>query len=183
MGPKITIDSATMMNKALEVIEAVHLFGTQADRIRVLIHPQSIVHSMVEFQDGSVVAQMGAPDMKLPILYALSHPDRLPYDKLSFRLSDYRTLTFDDPDPERYPALELGFRAAREGGLAGAVLNAANERAVESFLSGEIAFPRITELAAGALDRHEQMSDPDLSDILAADAWARLEVERCLKRS
>jgi 1-deoxy-D-xylulose-5-phosphate reductoisomerase len=183
MGPKITIDSATMMNKALEVIEAVWLFGVPADRIRVLVHPQSIVHSMVEFRDGSIVAQMGRPDMKLPILYALSHPERPPFDGVRFSLEDFRNLTFEDPDPRRYPALELGYAAAREGGVAGAVLNAANERAVEAFLAGEIPFERIASLAAHALDQHERVDAPDLPAVMLADRWGREEVERCLSRS
>jgi 1-deoxy-D-xylulose-5-phosphate reductoisomerase len=183
MGPKITIDSATMMNKALEVIEAVSLFEVPAERIRVLVHPQSIVHSMVEFRDGSVVAQMGHPDMSLPVLFALSHPDRLPYDRVQFRIEDFRELTFDDPDAERYPALELGHRAAREGGVAGAVLNAANERAVTAFLDGEIPFPEITKLAAHALDGHDRRQNADLQDVLEADRWGREEVDRCLKRT
>lgn len=180
MGPKITIDSATMMNKALEIVEAVALFDVPADRIRVLIHPQSIVHSMVEFRDGSVVGQMGRPDMRLPVQYALSYPERLPCEELRFRIEDYRNLTFEDPDPERYPALELGWRAAREGGLAGAVLNAANECAVEAFLAGRIPFPEITRLAAHALDTHERNAEPDLAAVREADRRARLEVERCL---
>ncbi|MHC4473057.1 MAG: 1-deoxy-D-xylulose-5-phosphate reductoisomerase [Planctomycetota bacterium] len=183
MGPKITIDSATMMNKALEVIEAVSLFCVPPDRIQVLVHPQSVVHSMVEFHDGSVIAQMGRPDMHLPVLFALSHPDRLPYDRVQFRIEDFRELHFDDPDPERYPALSLGHRAAREGGVAGAVLNAANERAVTAFLDGEIPFTEIAKLAEHALDRHEKKRDPELADVLEADRWGRLEVERCLKRT
>jgi len=183
MGKKITIDSATMMNKALEVIEAVSLFDVDIEKIRVVIHPQSIVHSMVEFHDGSVVAQMGRPDMRLPVLFALSWPDRLPWDGIEFDVADYATLTFEEPDLDRYPALELGFRAAREGGLAGAVLNAANERAVAAFLSGDIPFTEITRLTAHALSVHERMEDPDLSDVLAADRWARLEVDECLSRS
>jgi len=183
MGRKISIDSATMMNKALEVIEAVSLFDVDIEKIRVVIHPQSIVHSMVEFHDGSVVAQMGRPDMRLPVLFALSWPDRLPWDGIEFDVADFAKLTFEEPDLDRYPALALGFRAAREGGLAGAVLNAANERAVEAYLAGEITFPEISRLAAHALDRYERTEDPDLSDVLAADRRARLEVDECLSRS
>ena len=119
--------------------------------------------------------------MSLPVLFALSHPERLPYERVSFSIDDYRELTFDDPEPERYPALDLGHRAAREGGLAGAVLNAANERAVSACLAGEIPFPEITKLAAHALDNHVTNSAPDLADVLEADRWGRLEVERCLK--
>jgi len=183
MGPKITIDSATMMNKALEVVEAVSLFDVSIDQVRVVIHPQSVVHSMVEFHDGSVVAQMGRPDMRLPVLFALSWPDRLPWDGIEFDVADYAKLTFEDPDPDRYPALELGFRAAREGGLAGAVLNAANERAVEAFLAGEIPFTEIPRLCAHALSVHERMEAPGLDDVLAADRRARREVDECLTRS
>jgi 1-deoxy-D-xylulose-5-phosphate reductoisomerase len=183
MGPKITIDSATMMNKALEVIEAVSLFGVTADEIEVVVHPQSIVHSMVEFHDGSVVAQMGRPDMRLPVLFALSWPDRLPWDGLDFKVSDFASLSFLEPDLERYPALGLGFRAAREGGLAGAVLNAANERAVEAFLANEITFPEITRVSADVLSAHDRMENPTLADVLSADRWARQKVDACLKRS
>ena len=183
MGPKITIDSATMMNKALEVIEAVSLFDVDIDRIKVVIHPQSIVHSMVEFHDGSVVAQMGRPDMRLPVLFALSWPDRLPWDGIQFDVADYATLTFEEPDPDRYPALDLGFRAAREGGIAGAVLNGANERAVEAFLDGKIPFTEIPRLCAHALDVHEKRESPSLDDVLAADRRARREVDECLTRS
>jgi 1-deoxy-D-xylulose-5-phosphate reductoisomerase len=182
MGPKITIDSATMMNKALEIVEAVHLFDVRPDQIEVVLHPQSIVHSMVEFCDGSVVAQLGPPDMKLPVLFALSYPDRLTYDAVRLSIADYSRLTFEEPDLERYPALELGFRVAREGGLSGAVLNAANEVAVGAFLEGRLPFPRIVEIAREVLDRHEPMDRPALSDVMKADRWARAEVETCLTR-
>jgi 1-deoxy-D-xylulose-5-phosphate reductoisomerase len=182
MGPKITIDSATMMNKALEIVEAVHLFDVPPEKIRVVLHPQSIVHSMVEFCDGSVVAQMSPPDMKLPVLFALSYPERLPYEEVRFRIGDFRTLSFMDPDLDRYPALALGFSAAREGGLAGAVLNAANEVAVSAFLNERIPFLRITEIVGEVLHRHERRNDPALPDVLRADRWARAEVETCLTR-
>jgi len=182
MGPKITIDSATMMNKALEIVEAVHLFDVLPEQVEVVLHPQSIVHSMVEFRDGSVVAQLGPPDMKLPILFALSYPDRLPYDDVRLSIADYRLLTFEEPDLERYPALSLGFRVARESGLSGAVLNAANEVAVCAFLDGRIPFPRIVEVVREVLDRHEKLDNPALPDVLKADRWARAEVETCLTR-
>ncbi len=182
MGPKITIDSATMMNKALEIVEAVHLFDVLPDQIEVVLHPQSIVHSMVEFRDGSVVAQLGPPDMKLPILFALSYPNRLTYDDVRLSIADYRLLTFEEPDFDRYPALSLGFRVAREGGLSGAVLNAANEVAVGAFLEGRIPFPRIVEVVREVLDRHETLDNPALPDVLKADRWARTEVETCLTR-
>jgi len=182
MGPKITIDSATMMNKALEIVEAVHLFDVLPEQVEVVLHPQSIVHSMVEFRDGSVVAQLGPPDMKLPILFALSYPARLPYDDVRLSIADYRLLTFEEPDLERYPALSLGFRVARESGLSGAVLNAANEVAVCAFLDGRIPFPRIVEVVREVLDRHEKLDNPALPDVLKADRWARAEVETCLTR-
>ncbi|MCU0726170.1 MAG: 1-deoxy-D-xylulose-5-phosphate reductoisomerase [Planctomycetes bacterium] len=180
MGPKITVDSATMMNKALEVIEAVHLFDVPPDRVRVLIHPQSIVHSMVEFCDGAIIAQLGRADMRLPILHALSHPERLPFEDARLDLATLRDLTFEAADPARYPALELGYRAARAGGVAGAVLNAANEAAVAAFLEGRIPFPEITVLVTHALSVHTPREAPVLEDILAADRWARSEVTRCL---
>jgi 1-deoxy-D-xylulose-5-phosphate reductoisomerase len=176
MGPKISVDSATLMNKALEVVEARWLFDTPADRIRVAIHPQSVVHSMVVFRDGSVVAQMGAPDMRLPIQYALSYPDRLPSDRPGFDPAAFSGLTFEEPDFERFPSLELGFRAARSGGLVGTVLNAANERAVDLFLAGEIAFPEIFERVRAALDEFRDPGEVSLESVLEADRWAREEV-------
>jgi 1-deoxy-D-xylulose-5-phosphate reductoisomerase len=182
MGPKITIDSATMMNKALEIVEAVHLFDVRPEQIEVVIHPQSIVHSMVEFRDGSVVAQLGAPDMKLPVLFALSYPERLPYGEVRLSIANYRRLTFEEPDFTRYPSLELGFTVAREGGTSGAVLNAANEVAVGAFLAGRIPFLRIVALVREVLMRHKTIRDPALPDVLAADRWARAEVETCLTR-
>jgi 1-deoxy-D-xylulose-5-phosphate reductoisomerase len=183
MGPRITVDSATMMNKALEIGEAVALFGLPPERIRVVIHPQSIVHSMVEFRDGSVVAQMSRPDMRLPILFALAYPDRPLYEAVRFDVRDFAKLTFADPDPERYPAIELGYRAARAGGTAGAAMNAADEVAVGDFLAGRIPFPEITRRVAAALDRElarpNSRREPSLPDILDADRRARLEVASC----
>jgi 1-deoxy-D-xylulose-5-phosphate reductoisomerase len=179
MGPKITIDSATMMNKALEIIEARWLFGLPADQIDVLIHPESIVHSMVEYQDGSVIAQLGTPDMKTPIQYALTYPRRVPgiADPLDWGAA--RTLHFEPPDFERFPALRLGYAAARQGGTTGAVLNAANEAAVERFRAGELSFGRIVETTTSVFERHENCVRPTLDTLLAADAWARAEVMRC----
>jgi len=183
MGPRITVDSATMMNKALEIGEAVALFGLPPERIRVVIHPQSIVHSMVEFRDGSVVAQMSRPDMRLPILFALAYPDRPLYEAVRFDIRDFAKLTFADPDPARYPAIELGYRAARAGGTAGAAMNAADEVAVGDFLAGRIPFPEITRRVAAALGRELSRPDPrrepSLEDILDADRRARLEVASC----
>lgn len=180
MGPKITVDSATMMNKALEVIEARWLFDLEPDQIDVVVHPQSLVHSMVEFVDGSVVAQMSPPDMKLPIQYALSYPDRWagPCEKLDF--SQALTLDFEPPDLERFPALELGFEVARRGGTAGAVLNAANEQAVAGFLRGDLRFTEIAKICRAVLDNHSFETRPTLDQLIKLDAWARGEVEKCI---
>ncbi len=173
MGPRISIDSATLMNKALEVIEARWLFDVPPERIEVVVHPQSIVHSMVEFQDGSVVAQMSPPDMRGPVRYALGWPERLPASAPRFDVRDYARLTFEAPDREAFPALELGFEAARRGGTGGAALNAADEVAVARFLAGEIRFPDIAARAAEALRGHPFSPEPDLAALLAVDAWAR----------
>ena len=175
MGPRITIDSATLMNKALEVIEARWLFDVPADRIEVVVHPQSIVHSLVEFVDGSVVAQMGPPDMRGPIRYALGWPARLPAAKPQFDVADYRSLTFEPPDRETFPALDLGFEAARRGGTAGAALNAADEMAVQRFLDGDLPFLEIASICAAALETHPFVAEPSLDELLAVDRWARNE--------
>ncbi len=180
MGPKITIDSATMMNKALEVIEAHFLFDLPAEQIEVVVHPESIVHSMVEYADGSVIAQLGAPDMKTPIQYAMTFPRRVPGVGQSLRWNEARRLHFEPPDFERFPALRLGFEAARTGGTSGAVLNAANEAAVELFRARRIAFGRIAALCETVLARHQWVARPTLSALMESDAWARAEVERCL---
>lgn len=173
MGPKITIDSATLMNKGLEVIEARWLFGVSPDRIQVVVHPQSIVHSMVAYRDGSVVAQLGVPDMRGAIAYALSWPERLPLGLPVPDFSELGSLTFESPDLERFPALGLAFRAVRTGGTFPAVLNAANEAAVSAFLDGKLSFPGIARTVEAVMDRHEPATDPDLEAILAADRWAR----------
>lgn len=178
MGRKITIDSATLMNKALELIEAHWLFGLRVEEIEVLVHPQSIVHGMVEFTDGSVVAQLGKPDMRLPIQYALSYPERKRPAPAPLDLRDFASLTFELPDRERFPALALGEEAVRLGGTAGAVLNAANEVAVERFLAGEIGFPAIAETAATVLRGAPVRAEPDLDDIHAADRAAREEARK-----
>lgn len=178
MGPKITIDSATMMNKALEIIEAKWLFGLRDDQIGVVIHPQSIVHSFVEFLDGSVMAQLSPPDMRLPIQYAMSWPDRL--EGVSPRL-DWAAawnLTFEPPDEEAFPALALGKECARRGGSCGATLNAANEIAVERFLAGEIRFLDIPRLCREILDAHDFDPTPDLDTLFQIDAKARDEARR-----
>ncbi|UCG15856.1 MAG: 1-deoxy-D-xylulose-5-phosphate reductoisomerase [Phycisphaerales bacterium] len=179
MGPKVTIDSATMMNKALEIIEARWLFDLPPERIDVLVHPESVVHSLVEFCDGSMIAQLGSPDMRTPIQYALTYPDRLPCPSEPLDLSAHRRLHFEPPDPEKFPALRLGHETARRGGTAGAVLNAANESAVELFRAGEIRFPEIVQVTEQALGRHSFLADPSLQDLLAADRWARNEVVGC----
>lgn len=179
MGPKVTIDSATLTNKALEVIEAHWLFGLPSDRIGVLIHPQSIVHALVEFTDGSVLAQMAPPDMRAPIQQALSHPRRVAGLTPSLNWSALRALEFDPPDPERFPALALATRVIEAGGTAGAVLNAANEEAVAAFLARRIPFGRITEVTRRTLDEVEPASLSCLDDARRADARAR-EVARHL---
>jgi 1-deoxy-D-xylulose-5-phosphate reductoisomerase len=181
MGPKITIDSATMMNKALEIIEARWLFDLAPDQIEVLIHPESVIHSMVEFCDGSVIAQMSSPDMRLPIQYALTYPNRAPGPSRRLNLRELGQLTFEPPDMERFPAIRLGFEVARQGGAAGAVLNGANEAAVEAFRAGEIGFAQITELAEHCLNNHNQLENPDLQQLMQADQWACDEVKRCIK--
>ncbi len=177
MGPKITIDSATMMNKALEVIEARWLFNVPVDRIEVLIHPESIIHSLVEFVDGSVVAQLGEPDMCLPIQYALTYPDRVPGIAKRLRLEEIGELHFERPSPETFRALPLAYEVGRVGGTAAVVFNAANEAAVERFRAGEIKFLQIMELVEHCLSKHEIQHTTCLDELLEADAWARREVK------
>lgn len=178
MGRKITIDSATLMNKALEIIEARWLFDLQPDQIGVVIHPQSIVHSLVEFIDGSVIAQMSVPDMKLPIQYALSWPHRREGVVEMLDWSRPLRLDFEPPDFERFAALRLGLEVARAGGTAGAVLNAANETAVAAFLAGELGFREIVPLVQDVLEHHDFDPNPTLDQLLAADHWARQEALR-----
>ena len=178
MGPKITVDSATMMNKALEIIEARWLFGLEPEQISVVIHPQSIIHSMVEFVDGSVIAQMSPPDMKLPIQYALTYPNRIPGP--AERIDFTTAMSFDllPADLEKFPALKLGFEVAKSGGTSGAVLNAANEVAVNAFLNGEIAITDIAKHCRQILDNHTFLADPTLQQLMAADEWARQETSK-----
>jgi len=176
MGPKITIDSATMMNKALEIIEARWLFDIDPERIEVIVHPESIVHSMVEFRDGSVIAQLGTPDMRTPIQYALTWPRRLPGRATRLNFRDLGRMHFEAPDPERFPALRLGHEVARRGGTCGAALNAANEAAVEAFREGRIRFRDILPLVEDVLDRHAFVAEPDLDQLLTVDAWARGQI-------
>lgn len=176
MGPKITVDSASMMNKALEVIEAVWLFALSVDQVDVLIHPESVIHSMVEFVDGSVIAQLGTPDMKLPIQYALTYPRRVAGIADRLRLDRLGKLTFEPPDLNKFRALALGFEVARSRGSAPVVFNAANEAAVEAFLAGRIAFGSIVELIEHCLDTHTSRAHLSLDELLAIDAWSRREV-------
>ncbi len=178
MGPKITIDSATMMNKALEIIEARWLFDVEVERIGVVIHPQSIVHSMVEFVDGSVLAQMSPPDMKLPIQYALYYPRRAEAVSPPLDWEQPLELCFEPPDYDRFPALLLGEEAARAGGTAGAVLNSANEAAVAGFLSGELGFAEIVPACRSVLEHHDFSPHPTLEELISLDRWAREEVSR-----
>jgi 1-deoxy-D-xylulose-5-phosphate reductoisomerase len=182
MGKKVTVDSATMMNKALEVIEARWLFDVPVEKIEVLIHPESIVHSMVEFVDGAIIAQMSDPDMCLPIQYALTFPKRVKGITRHLRLEQIGRLTFEKPNMEVFKALKIGYQVARTGGTAAAVFNAANEMAVKEFLEGRIKFANIVELIEYCLDKHKVKKDATLKDLLSADNWARNEVKECLSR-
>ncbi|NJK37225.1 MAG: 1-deoxy-D-xylulose-5-phosphate reductoisomerase [Oscillatoriales cyanobacterium SM2_3_0] len=180
MGRKITVDSATMMNKGLEVIEAHFLFGLDYDNIDIVIHPQSIIHSLIELQDTSVLAQLGWPDMRLPLLYALSWPERIYTDWEPLDLVKAGNLTFKAPDDRKYPCMQLAYGAGRAGGSMPAVLNAANEQAVALFLAEKIQFLEIPQLIEQVCDRHQvdNCSQPALEDIIHADQWARQEVTR-----
>ncbi len=178
MGRKITIDSATLFNKGLEMIEARWLFDVEMARVSVVVHPQSVVHSMVEFVDGSILAQLSTPDMCLPIQYALTYPDRAPSDRVQTNLAKVGKLTFEEPDPERFPALELARWAGEAGGTLPAVLNAANEVAVEAFVNKQITFPDISAVVRRSMDRHQVVAHPSLEQIIAADAWARTEAAK-----
>lgn len=173
MGRKISIDSATLMNKGLEVIEAKWLFDVDVEAIEVVVHPQSIVHSLVEYQDGSLLAQLGIPDMRIPIAYALSYPERLPLNLQPLKLSQCASLQFLEPDNASFPALQLAFAALRRGGVCPAVLNAANEVAVEAFLAAQIDFLQIAETVGRTMDIVGQGNDTNLSDVLLADSEAR----------
>ena len=173
MGAKITIDSATLMNKALEIIEARWLFDAPPEKIRVVIHPQSIVHSLVEFHDGSLICQLGPPDMRVPIQYALTYPQREPLPVKRLALEEIGSLTFLAPDPVRFPAIRLAYEVLRLGGTAPAVLNAANEVAVSAFLRDAISFPEILGSVERTLREHTVVADPSLKEIFDADTWAR----------
>jgi len=180
MGQKITIDSATLFNKGLEMIEARWLFDIEIDRVDVVVHPQSIVHSIVEFQDGSMLAQLSAPDMRHPIQYALVGPQRLPNSMPPTDLAKIGTLTFENPDPEKFPSLRLAHLAGRVGGTLPAVLNAANEVAVARFVAGQIRFTDIFTTVEKTMTAHQPVTQPPLAAILAADAWARREAEHAV---
>lgn len=174
MGAKVTIDSATLMNKGLEVIEAKWLFGLDPDQIEVVIHPQSIIHSMVQFEDGSIKAQMGLPDMKLPILYALSYPRRLCTDFPRLNFADYPALEFEKPDVETFRNLALAFQALRQGGNVPCILNAANEVAVQEFLNNRIGFLDMPEIVSGCIDRIAYIPSPSLDDYVQTDNETRI---------
>jgi 1-deoxy-D-xylulose-5-phosphate reductoisomerase len=182
MGRKITVDSATLANKALEVIEAHFLFGLPYDRIDVVVHPQSIVHSFVEFVDGSVIAQMSIPNMELPVLYALTHPDRLADSGIpAFDPVEMSPMTFESVARDQFPALELGISAGKKGGAAPAVFNAANECAVASFLTGKIHFSDIPRGIESALNKLADLPGTNRNELLAADAAARTHVQELFK--
>jgi 1-deoxy-D-xylulose-5-phosphate reductoisomerase len=182
MGKKITIDCASMMNKGLEVIEARWLFDLPIDRIEVLIHPQSIVHSMVELIDGSVLAQMGIADMRLPIAYALTYPERIENNLPALNLAGMAKLEFQKPDVKKFPCLRLACEAGISGGTMPAVLNAANEEAVTAFINGMIRFTDLPVIINKVLDIHDSRNNPSLEDILRADEWARLKAKGLIER-
>ena len=181
MGEKITIDSATLMNKALEIIEARWLFDLPPEQIEVVVHPQSIIHSLVEYRDGSTICQLGPPDMRVPIQYALTYPRRLPLPTEQLSLAELGQLTFESPDTERFPALRLAYEVLEQGGTAATVFNAANEVAVAAFLKEEIPFLGILKVVETCLKQHNVVDNPDLENIFSADEWARLETEKILE--
>ncbi len=185
MGRKITVDSATLMNKGLEVIEAHYLFGLSYDHIEIVIHPQSIIHSMIELADSSVLAQMGWPDMKLPLLYAMSWPNRIQTDWKRLNLPEIGKLTFEKPDTVKYPCMELAFAAGRFGGTMPAVLNAANEQAVALFLEEKINFINIPRVIETACEKHKNdfKDEPQLNDVILVDNWARKIVRETVERN
>ena len=176
MGAKISVDSATLMNKGLELIEAHYLFGLPSERIDILVHPQSVIHSLVEYVDGSVLAQLGSPDMRIPIAYALAWPDRMPTPAQRLNLVDIARLDFGEPDLERFPALRLAREALEAGGSAPPVLNAANEVAVATFLGGRIQFPDISRLVESALERNERPGPQSIEDVFEIDREVRRDV-------
>lgn len=181
MGKKVTVDSATLMNKGLEVIEAKWLFGVNYSQIEVLVHPQSIIHSAIEYVDGSIIAQLGAPDMRLPIQYALTYPERVNGPAPRLKMADLKGLTFEEPDTERFPSLRLAFEAGRTGGTMPAVLNAANEVAVDFFLKGVLSFKDIPAVVEGVMYKHKTLESPVLEEIMESDLWARKTADSIIK--
>jgi len=182
MGKKITIDSATLMNKGLEVIEARWLFDVDVDRIQVLIHPEAIVHSMVEFVDSSILAQLAFPDMRLPILYALTFPDRYKANLPKVDFSEVKNLSFHKPDVRRFPCLSLAYEAIKKGGVSPCVLNASNEEAVKAYLGGAIKFSRIPHIIERVLNKHENIKNPTFKDIINIDKWTKEETKKICYR-
>jgi 1-deoxy-D-xylulose-5-phosphate reductoisomerase len=180
MGQKITIDSATLMNKGLEVLEAHWLFGMNFADIQVVIHPQSVIHSMVEYVDGSIIAQLGVPDMRIPIGYALAYPERLPLDVPKVNLFHIGSLTFEEPDLEKFPCLRYAYKAGEIGGTMPAVLNAVNEVVVHAFLQEQIAFLDIPRIIQQVMDAHQVKTLSSIEDAIAADEWARVEARKSI---
>ncbi len=180
MGRKITVDSATMMNKALEIVEACRLFGLRTEQVLVLVHPESVIHSIVQFRDGSFLAQLSSPDMRVPISYALTYPKRLAGPAKILDVYALRQLNFEPPDIERFPAIELGYEVVRTGGTSGAVVNASNEVAVDAFLNGQIPFGKIVPTVRQVLQRHMIGSADSLASLLEADNWARRQTAALL---
>ncbi len=180
MGRKITIDSSTLFNKGLEMIEARWLFDIEMPRVKVVVHPQSVIHSMVEYVDGSMIAQLSTPDMCLPIQYALTYPARAESDRVQTSLAEIGRLDFEEPDTERFPALKLAREAGEVGGTLPAVLNAANEVAVEAFCERQLSYLGITETVGSVMEAHQVVSQPSLREILEADAWARIAAKNAV---
>jgi 1-deoxy-D-xylulose-5-phosphate reductoisomerase len=181
MGNKVTIDSATMFNKGLELIEACWLFDLQPEKVQVVIHPESIIHSMVEFVDGSVIAQLSPPDMRTPIQYALTYPERRPGISRTMKWSDAFSMRFEPPDLEKFESLKIAYDVATRGGTLGAVMNAANEVAVDAFVSGKITFGGISNAVRLTIQRHRVKPRPTLDDLLEADRWARTTAESLIE--
>jgi len=175
MGKKITVDSATLMNKGLELLEAMFLFSVDSEKIKVIIHPEAIIHSMIEFIDGVIIAQLSVTDMRIPIQYALSYPGRLDSNLNRVDFCKLKSLNFEKPDFKKFPCLALAYQVAQDGGTAPAVLNAANEVSVYEFLKGKLDFVSIPKIITKVLGRHRNIKKPGLDDILDADNWARLE--------
>ncbi len=182
MGKKITVDSATLMNKGFEVIEAKHLFSVDVDRVQVVIHPEAVIHSMVEFIDGSIMAQLGVTDMRIPIQYALTYPERWPSRLKSINFFELEQLTFLKPDYDKFPSLRLAIQAGKEGGTLPCVLNAADEEAVDAFLKGDIVFTKIYEVVEKVVRKHKRVANPDIKEILQADGWAREEAQAAITK-